>query len=177
MTLWLSREHFLFTPLCSVFKWYATFFLVFLKDSSCTLLLSAGLLMCQKGTEWTFIQGLWRYTRPYLSHYALMKFVLRPFQPRVSSEWNAHPFIWCFIVFKRCSFEHMNKRKCEHLWEQPNCLAAFFFFFFFFCLIQLMIVFSFCKQLVGDVSVRDVNYCFFNKLICSENWCSTVTHS
>lgn len=62
----------------------------------------------------------------------------------------------------------MNKRKCEHVWEQPHSLAAFFF-------IQLMIVFSFCKRLVEDISGRHVNYCFFNKLICSENWRSTVT--
>lgn len=73
---------------------------------------------------------------------------------------NPHCFIGCFIVFKRCSFEHMNKRTCEQLWEQPNSLAAFFFY-------QLMIVFSFCEQLVEDISVHHVNYCFFNKLICS----------
>lgn len=31
----------------------------------------------------------------------------------------------------------------------------------------------FCKQLVEDISVHHVNYCFFNELICSENWCGT----
>lgn len=44
------------------------------------------------------------------------------------------------LFFKGCSYEHMNKRKCEHVWEQPRSLAAFFFFY-----IQLMIVFFFCK--------------------------------
>lgn len=114
MTLWLT--------------WNFSYMWVFSNDmqlsslSSCTLLLSAGLLLCQKGSEWTFIQGLWRYTRPYLSHYVLMKRVQRSFHPNDS-------FIGCFIVFKRCSFEHMNKRQCEHLWEQPNSLAAFLFFY------------------------------------------------
>lgn len=100
---------------------------VFLKDSSCTLLSSAGLFMCQKGTQRTFIQGLWRYTRPFLLRCALMKLVLSSFQSCVSSERNPQSFIWCFVVFKTCSFEHMNKRECEHVWGQPRGLAAFFY--------------------------------------------------
>lgn len=71
-----------------------------------------------------------------------------------------------FYGFQKCSFEHI-KRKCEHLLGQPHSLAAFF--------IQLMIVFSFCQQLVEDISVHHVNYCFFNKLtLCSESRCSTL---
>lgn len=32
-----------------------------------------------------------------------------------------------------------------------------------------MIVFSFCEQLLEDISVQHVNYCFFNKRVYSEN--------
>lgn len=56
---------------------------------------------------------------------------------------NSSVFLFdVLLFFKRCSYEHMNKRKCEHVWEQPRSLAAFFFFFLN---IQLMIVFPFCK--------------------------------
>lgn len=31
---------------------------------------------------------------------------------------------------KDVAFEHMNKRKCEHLWGQPHSLAALLLLFF-----------------------------------------------
>lgn len=48
----------------------------------------------------------------------------------------------------------MNERKGEHIWGQPNSWLVVAVCFFF---IQLMIVFSFCKQLVEDISVHPVN--------------------
>lgn len=79
----------------------------------CTTLISR-VVNVSKGNEWTFMQGLWRYTRSY-TH-----------QPCILSEWNPLSFIWCFLVYKKCSFEHI-KRKCEHLLGQPHSLAAFFY--------------------------------------------------
>lgn len=125
------------TFLCSVFKWYATFSFVFLKGSSCTLLLSAGLSVHRKGSETNeFYPGT--VTLHVVLHFICMK--------------SFH--------LKTCCFEHMNMwEKSQHISKQANCLAAFFFFY---PANDCSFLFSFCKQL--SISVHHVIY-FFNNLL------------
>lgn len=136
----------MFTFFCTLFKWYATFFCVFLRGSSCTLLFSAGLSVYRKGNEMNCIQGLWCYT-------------LR------TNETCSTPRVLHFIRRKPlhlmtcCSDVTLNTwEKSRHIFKLANCLTAFFLF------LQLMIVvLFFCKQL--NISVHHLIYRFFNNLL------------
>lgn len=94
--------------------------------------------MCQKGTEWTFTQGLWCYARPY-SHYALMKSVLYS----VQSEWTPQSFYLMFYCFLNDVAMNTWTRGSVNTFGSNH--VVWLLFFFFFLNIQLMIVFPFCK--------------------------------
>lgn len=106
------------------FQMICSFLLCLPKRFPLYTILISGVVSVSKG-NWTFMQGLW-----HTCHIcALMKFVLHLFRFCILSEWNPQSFIWCFMVFKKCSFKHINKRKCRHPSVQPHSLAAFVLFF------------------------------------------------